>query len=52
MLQLLLAVINSNLNKIVQQESYIEMTRSGILNENYKVDTEPDPDDKDKPDPE
>ena len=51
MLQLLLAIINSNLNKIVQQESYIEMNRSGILNENYKVDTEPDPDDKDKPDP-
>ena len=36
MLQLLLAVINSNLNKIVQQESYIEMTRRGIINENYK----------------
>ena len=43
MLQLLLAVINSTLNKIIQQESFIEMTRSGILNDNFKVETEPDP---------
>ncbi len=48
MLQLLLSVINSNLNKIVQQESYIEMTRSGIINENYKEEVIADPVDNQK----
>ncbi len=36
MLQLLLAVINLNLNKIIQVESFIEMKKRGFFNENFK----------------
>jgi len=36
MLQLLLAVINLNLNKIIQVESFIEMKKRGYFNENFK----------------
>ncbi len=43
MLQLLLAVINSNLIKILDQESFKDMTYRHHLKENFKEEVVPDP---------